>query len=123
MIVSNSGMGREEVFYIVFVGRQPDIYTSQSECQQMVGYKGNVYKSYNSIDEAQRAWIFYAPQWKREEMTSMEQEDQATCHNAATGNIEIDRRMERMNDFNFITIFCMGCVATLTIRWIIPRIM
>lgn len=52
MILSNSGMGREEVFYIVFVGRRPDIYTSQSEYQQMVGYKGNVYKSYNSIDEA-----------------------------------------------------------------------
>ena len=28
-----------------------------------------------------------------------------------------------LQGYNFITIFCMGCVATLVIMWIIPRMM
>lgn len=28
-----------------------------------------------------------------------------------------------LQGYNFITVFCMGCVATLVIMWIIPRMM
>ena len=53
----------------------------------------------------------------------MELKEQVNYHNATATNIEIDERMERRNGFNFFTTFCIGCVATLVIVWIIPRIM
>lgn len=54
-------MARKEAIYVVFVGRQLGIYISWLECQQqVVGYQGNVYKSYKSIEEARTAWIMYA---------------------------------------------------------------
>lgn len=55
MILQYNGMTREEVFYVVFVRRWPNIYISWLICQQqVVGYKDNVYKSYKLIDEAQK---------------------------------------------------------------------
>ena len=45
-----------QVFYMVFVGRGSGVYTSWPKCQeQVIGFKGNVYKSYNLIEEARRA--------------------------------------------------------------------
>ena len=33
-----------ELFYVVFVGRRPGVYTSWLECQaQVIGFKGNIY--------------------------------------------------------------------------------
>ena len=94
------------------------------KCQhQVVGYKGNVHKSYKVIDKAWKAWIFYAPRWKREELTCIELEEQVNHHNATATNIEINEKRERRNGFNFFTTFCIGCVSTLVIVWIIPRIM
>ena len=42
------------------------------KCQeQVIGYKGNVYKSYKMFEEARRAWVFYEPHWNHMENTSM----------------------------------------------------
>ena len=61
-----------EVYYVVFVGRKKAICNSWPKCQeQVVGYKGNVYKSYKTFEEARRAWVFSEPRWNCTENTSM----------------------------------------------------
>ena len=53
-------------YYVVFVSRRHGVYDSWGECQKNVLlYKGSVYKSYTSREEVVRAWVFYAPRWKR----------------------------------------------------------
>ena len=117
-------MARKEVIYVIFVGCQLGIYISWLECQQqVVGYRGNVYKSYKSIEEARTAWIMYVSHYKRERSTSIGSDEQVTSHNAIAPNFENDGRMKRMNDFNFITTFFMECVVTLVVMWIIPTFM
>ena len=55
-------MANEEKFYVVFVGRRPGVYTTWLECQaQVIGYKGNVYKSYKTHPQAISAWVMYEP--------------------------------------------------------------
>ena len=36
----------------------------------MLLYKGSVYKTYTSREEVVRAWVFYAPRWKRSDECS-----------------------------------------------------
>ena len=59
-------MTNKQKYYVVFVGRRHGVYNSWTECQKNVLlYKESVYKSYTSREEAVRAWVFYAPRWKR----------------------------------------------------------
>lgn len=47
-------------YYAVKVGQKPGVYETWSECEaQVKGFKGAIYKSFNSFDEAQN---FIAPQ-------------------------------------------------------------
>lgn len=60
-----------EVFYVVFVGKKPGLYTSRLEWHvQVVVFKRNVYKSYETHEEAILAWVFYEPWWRRLETPS-----------------------------------------------------
>ena len=48
------------------MGRRHEVCDSWAECQKNeLLYKGSVYKSYTSKEEAVQAWVFYAPRWKR----------------------------------------------------------
>ena len=50
----------------MFVGHRHGVYNSLVEYQKNVLlYKGSVYKSYTSREEAVQAWVFYTPRWKR----------------------------------------------------------
>ena len=47
----------KQKYYVVWNGVTPGIYTSWSECQaQIKGYEGAVYKSFESREEAERAY-------------------------------------------------------------------
>ena len=59
-------MTNNQTYYVVFFSRRLGVYDSWVECQKNVLlYKGSVYKSYASREEAVQAWVFYAPRWKR----------------------------------------------------------
>ena len=52
----------KQKYYVVWVGNQPGIYASWSECQQQVNhYNGAKYKAFESQAEAEKA---YAQGWK-----------------------------------------------------------
>lgn len=49
-------MGKQQKYYVVWVGVNPGIYSSWTECQlQTKGYEGAKYKSFESLEEAERA--------------------------------------------------------------------
>lgn len=59
-------MANKDKFYVVFVGRTPGMYTTWLECQtQVIGYKGNGYKSYRTHHEVVSAWVMYEPRQKK----------------------------------------------------------
>lgn len=48
---------KKEKFYVVWAGGDPGIYTSWAECQlQTKGYEGAKYKSFDTCEEAERAF-------------------------------------------------------------------
>lgn len=48
---------KKEKFYVVWVGANPGIYTSWTDCQlQTKGYEGAKYKSFESREEAEKAF-------------------------------------------------------------------
>ena len=52
-------MARTRV-YVVFKGRQPEIFFSWPECQEQVnGFKNNLYQSYATIEKAEIAFVDY----------------------------------------------------------------
>ena len=64
-------MTNNQTYYVVFVGCRHGVYDSWAECQKNVLlYKGSVYKSYTSREEAVRAWVFYPPRWKGSDESS-----------------------------------------------------
>ena len=111
-----------DVYYVVFAVRKSGIYNSWPECQeQVVGYKGNVYKSYKTFEEARRAWVFY--------------EARVNCtENTSTPNlgeeVNLSTLMEQKGDKGmhwakhqpFITPFIMGCFCTIVFMWRISKI-
>ena len=59
-------MDNKDKIYVVFVGRRPGVYTTWPECQaHVIGFKGNVYKSYKTHRETVSTWVMYEPQWKK----------------------------------------------------------
>ena len=59
-------MTNNQTYYVVFFSRRLGVYDSWVECQKNVLlYKGSVYKSYASREEAVQTWVFYTPRWKR----------------------------------------------------------
>lgn len=54
-LVKRKYMSKQK-FYVVWKGVNPGIYTSWTDCQlQIQGYKGALYKSFESLEEAERA--------------------------------------------------------------------
>ena len=50
-------MGKKSKYYVVWHGVEPGIYTSWDEClQQVKGFEGAVYKSFQSEEEAREAY-------------------------------------------------------------------
>ena len=50
-------MGKKQKYYVVWKGVSPGIYTSWTDCQlQTKGYDGAQYKSFDTKEEAERAW-------------------------------------------------------------------
>ena len=84
----------------------------------MVGYKGNVYKSYKTFEEARRAWVFYEARVNCMESTSMPNLGE---------EVNLSTLMEQKGDKGmhwakhqpFITSFIMDCVCTIVFMWII----
>ena len=49
-------MGKKQKFYVVWKGVNPGIYTSWTDCQlQIKGYDGALYKSFETMEEAEHA--------------------------------------------------------------------
>ena len=49
-------MGKKQKFYVVWKGVSPGIYTSWTDCQlQIKGYDGALYKSFETMEEAEHA--------------------------------------------------------------------
>ena len=49
-------MGKKQKYYVVWKGVSPGIYTSWTDCQlQIKGYDGALYKSFETMEEAERA--------------------------------------------------------------------
>ena len=45
-------------WYVVWAGREPGIYRDWEQCRaQVEGFSGAQYRSYASVDEAERAWV------------------------------------------------------------------
>ena len=69
-------MANEDKIYVVFVGRRPGVYTTWPECQaHVIGFKGNVYKSYKTHRETVSTWVMYEPQWKKPDAPIESNED------------------------------------------------
>ena len=50
-------MSKKKKYYVVWKGVNPGIYDSWTDCQlQIKGYEGALYKSFESLDEAQQAF-------------------------------------------------------------------
>ena len=50
-------MGRKRC-YVVFRGRNPGIYLTWESCQEQVsGFRDNIYKGYNSVEEARADFV------------------------------------------------------------------
>ena len=50
-------MSKKQKYYVVWKGVNPGIYDSWTDCQlQIKGYEGALYKSFESMDEAQQAF-------------------------------------------------------------------
>ncbi len=55
-------MAKKKKYYVVWVGNNPGIYTSWSDCQlQIKGYPNARYKSYHTLEEAEEAFASPAP--------------------------------------------------------------
>ena len=55
--------------YVVFRGRRPGVYNSWAECHAQVnGFKGCLFQSYNTLDEAQDAWTSYSTNLQQHEV-------------------------------------------------------
>ena len=49
-------MGKKQKYYVVWKGVSPGIYTSWTDCQlQIKGYDGALYKSFETMEEAEHA--------------------------------------------------------------------
>lgn len=49
---------QKQKFYVVWVGREQGIYTDWDSCKKQVeGFEGAQYKSYNNIEDAQKAFL------------------------------------------------------------------
>ena len=67
-------MGRKK-YYVVWNGVSPGIYTSWTDCQlQINGYEGAIYKSFDTVEEAEKAYhsspYFYIKKKKAEPNTT-----------------------------------------------------
>ena len=50
-------MAKQQKFYVVWKGVEPGIYTSWTDCQlQIKNYKGAIYKSFTTREEAEHAF-------------------------------------------------------------------
>ena len=50
-------MGKKQKYYVVWKGVSPGIYTSWTDCQlQTKGYDGALYKSFDTLEEAEHAF-------------------------------------------------------------------
>lgn len=50
-------MAKQQKFYVVWKGAEPGIYTSWTDCQlQIKNYKGAIYKSFTTREEAEHAF-------------------------------------------------------------------
>lgn len=48
---------KKQKYYVVWAGREPGIYSTWDECKrQVIGAKGALFKSYESLNEAERAY-------------------------------------------------------------------
>ena len=64
-------MTNNQTYYVMLVGRRHGVYNSWAEClMNVLLYKGSVYKSYTSREEAVRACVFYPPRWKGSDESS-----------------------------------------------------
>ena len=107
-----------EVNYVVFIGRKRGINNSWPECQeQVVGYKGNVYKSYKMFKEARQAWVFYEPRWNPTKNTSTQKFGEE-LNLPTIMEHKGDNGMHLAKHQHFITPFIIGCLFTIVFMWI-----
>ena len=61
---------RKQKYYVVWVGKEPGIYTDWNTCkQQVVGFKGAKYKSFESEETAKKAYADPPPTYERKKGT------------------------------------------------------
>ena len=66
-------MGKKQKYYVVWKGVSPGVYSSWTDCQlQIKGYKGAVYKSFNSLEGAEIAFASPPSDYIGQEATKKE---------------------------------------------------
>ena len=68
----------KQKFYVVWKGVNPGIYSSWTDCQlQIQGYKGAIYKSFDSQEEAEHAFATPAYQYMNRHRASSSEKAEA----------------------------------------------
>ena len=115
-------MANEDKIYIVFVRRRSGVYTTWFECQvQVIGYKGNIYKSYKTHREAVLAWVMYEPRRKKPDAPIESAE--YVEGNQVIGQLVDDQVLKNAKDQkqNFLAPFVLRCVVTFTIMFFVQK--
>ena len=69
----------KQKFYVVWKGVNPGIYSSWTDCQlQIQGYKGAIYKSFDSQEEAEHAFATPAYQYMNHHRASNSEKSRGT---------------------------------------------
>ena len=115
-------MANKDKIYVVFNGRRSGVYTTWPKCQtQVIGYKGNIYKSYRTHREVVSAWVMYEPRWKKPN-ASIEFGEHAEGNQVISQLVD-DQVLKKTSDQkqNFLAPFVLGCVVTFTIMFVIQK--
>ena len=82
----------KQKFYVVWKGVNPGIYSSWTDCQlQIQGYKGAIYKSFDSQEEAEHAFATPAHQYmNRHRASSLEKPEAQLPENFNLNCLAVD---------------------------------
>ncbi|KAI8524380.1 hypothetical protein RHMOL_Rhmol13G0145900 [Rhododendron molle] len=95
----------KQYYWVVFVGRNPGIYTNWETAElQVNGYSGNLKKRYTTFNEAEGALLqFHEERYRLNKMQSVRTEHQSTDDaSTSTSSLQVQRQQ------NLSTCFVLG---------------
>lgn len=95
----------KQKYYVVWKGVCPGIYHSWTDCQlQVKGYKGALYQSFNTKEEAERAFSIPAAVYLKELAAKRETEKAAKGKRTVPTSKELSERLPKDFDFNCLAV-------------------